>query len=236
MLHVTSEALILAGGLGTRLRSVIADRPKPMADVAGRPFLAHLLEQLSRHGFRRAIICVGYNADHIRARLGDSFGPLTLAYSTEDRPLGTAGALRLAADMIESANVLAMNGDSFCDLDLVAFGQAHGSYPAAATLAVLQQQDRSRSGAVTIDSTGKILKFESRPTVASAGLVSAGVYMFRREAIREIAFDRKVSLEEEIFPLWVERGRLFGWRVEGRFIDIGTPESYDAAQHFFIEL
>ena len=154
MQPVTREAMILAGGLGTRLRSAVADRPKPMAEVAGRPFIAFLLEHLLRHGFRRAIVCVGHMGEYVPPVLGNRYGSLELVYSFERTALGTGGALRNAADLLEESDVLAMNGDSFCDIDLSALERAHRSYGAAVTLAALLQGDRRRSGTVTVDDSG----------------------------------------------------------------------------------
>jgi D-glycero-alpha-D-manno-heptose 1-phosphate guanylyltransferase len=233
MARVTSEAMILAGGLGTRLRAMVADRPKPMAAVGGRPFIAFLLDQLVRHGFQRVVICVGHMGQYVPKVLGDHFGPLRLVYSFEEAPLGTGGALRLASSLVSENDVLAMNGDSFCDFNLCALSQAHRSYGAAATLAVLEQSDRRRSGAVTIDSNGHVTGFESRPAIPTPGLINAGVYMFRRNVLDFMPQGLNLSLEDDVFSRLISRGELFALQVNGRFIDIGTPESYDAVQTFF---
>jgi NDP-sugar pyrophosphorylase family protein len=230
---MTREAMILAGGLGMRLRAVVADRPKPMAEVAGRPFITFLLDHLSRHAFQRAVLCVGHMGDYVPAVLGHKYGSLELVYSFERAPLGTGGALRNAAKLIREHDVLAMNGDSFCDIDLSALDRVHRSGGGAATLAVLWQSDRRRSGAVAVDGSGRVVGFESRPSLPTPGLINAGVYMLRRDVLNMIEPGRKVSLEDELFPALAERGELFAWQVDARFIDIGTPESYDAAQAFF---
>src|SRR5947208_13637377 len=128
------EALVLAGGLGTRLLPVVSDRPKPLADVVGRPFIARLLDQLERFGYERAILCVGYRGEQVRAQLGGRHGVLTLDYSFEDHPLGTGGALRNAAAMVQAEHVLAMNGDSYCAADLASFADAHLHFGGAATM------------------------------------------------------------------------------------------------------
>jgi NDP-sugar pyrophosphorylase family protein len=231
--QVTREAMILAGGLGMRLRTVVADRPKPLAEVAGRPFVTFLLDHLSRYGFERVVLCLGHMGEYVPPVLGQKYRSLDLVYSFEHTPLGTGGALRNAAELIRENDVLVMNGDSFCDVDLDALDRAHRSCGAAATLAVLWQSDRRRSGAVTVDDTGRVLAFESRPSVQLPGLINAGVYMLRRDVLNEMQPGHKVSLEDELFPALVERGELFARRVSGRFIDIGTPESYDAAKTFF---
>ena len=232
MTDETREAMILAGGLGSRLRAVVADRPKPMADVAGRPFITFLLDHLLQYGFRRAILCVGYMGEYVPPVLGDRYGTMELIYSFERTALGTGGALRNAASLVRADDVLAMNGDSFCDVDLHALSRTHHKYRAVATIAVLQRSNRRQSGAVTLDPSGRVIAFESRPAVPTPGLINAGIYVLRRNVLDLMPPDRNVSLEEEIFPALAARRVLFGWQVEGRFIDIGTPESYDAAQAF----
>ena len=142
---IARDALILAGGLGSRLRAVVSDRPKPMAEVGGRPFITYLLDQLMCFGFQRAILCVGHLGDRIPLVLGNHYGALELFYSFEQAPLGTAGALRNAAGLTSQPCVVAMNGDSFCDLDLRTLERIHQSRGARATISVLQQSDRSRS-------------------------------------------------------------------------------------------
>jgi NDP-sugar pyrophosphorylase family protein len=231
--RVTREAMILAGGLGMRLRAVVADRPKPMAEVAGRPFITFLLDHLLRYSFERAVLCLGHMGEYVPPVLGHDYRGLELVYSFERAPLGTGGALQNAAELIREHEVLVLNGDSFCDVDLRAFERVHRAAGGAATLAVLWQGDRRRSGAVTVDDSGRVTAFESRPSLPTAGFINAGVYMLRRDLLDMIEPGRKVSLEDEVFPALVERSELFAWRVDARFIDIGTPESYDAAQAFF---
>jgi NDP-sugar pyrophosphorylase family protein len=230
---VTREALILAGGFGTRLRSAVADRPKPMAEVAGRPFITFLLSRLVDFGFERAILCTGHMGEVVVQLLGDTFGPMSVVYSHEPTPLGTAGALRQAVGLIESDDVLVLNGDSFCDVDLATLGCKHRAHGGAATIVVLHRNDRRQSGAVGIEESGRVVVFESRPAASRPGLINAGIYMLRREIVERIPVGRKVSLEDEIFPLLVANGTLFAWQVDARFIDIGTPDSYAAAQTFF---
>jgi len=233
MERVSSEAMILAGGLGTRLRAAVADRPKPMATVGDQPFVVFLLEQLVRHGFRRAVLCVGHMGEYVPRILGSTYGPLHLIYSFEPMPLGTGGALRNAYGLVSDDDILVMNGDSFCDFDLDALPRAHRSSGGAATMVVLQQSDRRRAGAVQALADGRVVKFESRPAVPAPGLINSGVYMFRREALQSIPQDATISLEDDVFPAMVTRGALYALPVEARFIDIGTPESYAAAQTFF---
>jgi NDP-sugar pyrophosphorylase family protein len=204
-----------------------------LAEVAGRPFITFLLDQLLRCGFQRVVLCVGHLGEFVPLVLGASYGALDLVYSFEHNALGTAGALRNAAGLVREQNVVAMNGDSFCDLDLRGLEQMHRSYGAQATVSVLHQSDRRRAGALTVDFSGRVVRFESHPTDAVPGLINAGIYMLRRDVLDAIPPNRAISLEEEIFPELATRQELFAWEVEARFIDIGTPESHRAAQSFF---
>jgi len=224
-------AAILAGGLGRRLSPVIADRPKALAPVCGQPFLAYVLDQLSRAGLRKAIVCTGHGGDQIKAAFGAQFGGLALAYSREASPLGTGGALRLALPILDAPLVLVLNGDSFAEVDLKAFWKWHRARGAAASLALAKLPDTRRYGCVDLSERDEILKFLEKTETAGAGWINAGVYLLNRKIIAGIPPQRPVSLEREIFPNLAGRG-LCGWRSCQRFIDIGTPESYGAAAHF----
>src|SRR5512140_3819954 len=129
-----TTAVILAGGLGTRLRAAVSALPKVLAPVAGRPFVGHLLASLARQGIRRVVLCSGYKADILESALGTSYEGLALSYSREESPLGTAGAARLALGKVEGPRALVLNGDSFCEVDLAAMARAHAATGAAATL------------------------------------------------------------------------------------------------------
>jgi D-glycero-alpha-D-manno-heptose 1-phosphate guanylyltransferase len=228
------EAVILAGGLGNRLRPAVNDRPKSLADVVGRPFLEYLFKQLLNFEFRRAILCIGYCGEQVRVRFGKSYGALTLDYSFETHPLGTGGALRKAASLVRGYHVLAMNGDSYCDMDVTAFAKAHLQYAGEATIAAACFKDRL--GTVELNADNRVVEFARHPLARLPGHINAGVYMFRREVLNAIPEGREISLENEVFPRLVARRSLFGWPVEPTLIDIGTPETYLAAQKFFAEI
>jgi histidinol-phosphate phosphatase family protein len=226
-------AAILVGGLGLRLRSVVADRPKVMAPVAGRPFLASLLDQVIAAGARKAVLCTGYRAEQIETEFGDRYGPLALAYSRETEPLGTAGALRLAVPRLDSDPVLVLNGDSYCAFNfdlLLAFYRAQ---PTEALLWLAHVHDTARYGRVVLDAGGAVEQFLEKADAASQGpgWINAGVYLVSRRALESISAGRPCSLEREVFPSWVGRG-LRAFRGAGPFIDIGTPESYAEVESF----
>ncbi len=223
---------ILAGGLGTRLRASIGERSKVIAEVNGRPFLAHLLDQIARFGFRDVVLCVGWQADAVEAALGARHGPLRLRYSREAAPLGTGGALRLALPLLDGPAAMVMNGDSYCDADFAAAWAWHRERRAAATLVLVEMADSSRYGRVEIDGNDAICRFMEKQEGSTAGWINAGIYLLERARIESIAADRALSFERDVLPGWVGAG-LLGYRTQADFIDIGTPQSYSAASRFF---
>ena len=225
-------AAVLAGGLGTRLRSIVADRPKVLAEIRGRPFLAYLLDQLAAAGVRNVVLCTGYLGEQVQAVFGDSYGDLRLAYSQESAALGTAGALRLALPLLKSDVVLVMNGDSYCQADLGAFWIWHCERGAAATLLLTKVPDTTRYGQVQVENNGQVRSFVEKGKASGPGWINAGIYLLRRDLLQTIPIRRAVSIEREMFPAWVGQG-LYGYPSEGQFIDIGTPESYALAEQFF---
>ena len=225
-------AAILAGGLGTRLRSVIADRPKVLAEVQRRPFLEYLLDQLSVAKVRDVVLCTGYMGEQIRTRLGDSYGPLRLFYSQETSPLGTGGALRFALPMLTSDTVLVMNGDSFCSADLASFWHWHKAQGARASLLLTYEPDTRRYGRVRLESDGRILQFNEKQGERGPGWINGGIYLVRRSLLQAIPEGRAISLERDLFPSWIDQG-LYGYCDGDRFLDIGIPEAYAAADQFF---
>jgi len=227
-------AVILAGGLGTRLRSVVADRPKVLAEIHGRPFLSYLLDHLEAAGFRSALLCTGYLGEQIEQQFGTQFGSLRLSYSEEPRPLGTAGALRLALPLVNSNPVLVMNGDTFAAGDLCAFWQWRCSKQPRAAIMLSRVNDCRRYGSLTVDSDGAVLEFREKGKDVGPGWINAGVYFFAHEVIEMIPDNKPVSLEYDVFPKLVGRG-LYAFPSEGRFLDIGTPEDFASAESFFSE-
>lgn len=231
---VDATAAILAGGLGTRLRSVVSDCPKVLAEIHGLPFLTYLLNQLSVSGVRTVVLCTGYLGEQIRDRFGDSYRALDLVYSREASPLGTAGALRLALRLFQSSSVLVMNGDSFCNINLNAFWDCHRGLQAEATLALARVTDSKRYGQVRLGADGAVLSFEEKSGRGDPGWVNAGIYLLARSAIQTIPEKGAISLEREIFPGRIGKG-LYGYRTQGRFLDIGTPEAYEEAKRLLAQ-
>jgi NDP-sugar pyrophosphorylase family protein len=226
------SAAILAGGLGTRLRSVVSDRPKVLAPVAGRPFLTHLLDQLESAGVREVTLLTGFAAEMLHAEFGDRYRSLRLNHSRESEPLGTGGALRLALPFLNQGTILLLNGDSFCEVNLAALLAQHRRTSADATLTLAEVPDGSRFGRVIQAANGRVERFVEKGGAAEPGWINAGIYLFTRDVLEAIPAGRSVSLERDVLPGLVDSGRVFGF-PGGRFIDIGTPESFAAAEAFF---
>ena len=222
---------VLAGGLGTRLRPVISDRPKALAEIHGRPFLAYLLDQLLNAGSSRVVLCTGHLGEQIEQAFGKRYRKLQISYSRETRPLGTGGALRLALPHLLSDPVLVMNGDSFCATDLTGLWAWHCNRGSQATMLLAEASNTERYGSVKIDFDGTVTQFVEKKQGGS-GSINAGVYLLSRQVIRSIAVGTAVSLEHDVFPTLINHG-LYGYRQSGPFLDIGTPEDFAAAEQFF---
>jgi len=222
-------ALVLAGGLGTRLRAMVADRPKVLADVAGRPFIFRILDQLVDAGIARVVLCTGYRGDQIPPVVGSRYRGVRITYSQESEPRGTGGALRLAWPHLQTPAALVVNGDSHCDAGLAAFARWHATHPRRPSLILAYAIDTRRYGRVTTRDDGRVTGFEEKGSATGPGWINAGIYVIPRSLLAGIPEDRAVSLERELFPAWIAAG-LWGFRSTGRVLDIGTPDSYVAAQ------
>jgi D-glycero-alpha-D-manno-heptose 1-phosphate guanylyltransferase len=225
------KALMLVGGLGTRLRSVVASKPKVLATIGNESFLELLVRQLSSQGIRRLVMCTGYLAEQIENRFGDgSRWNVSIEYSKEETLLGTAGAVKLAGRYVENCpEFLVLNGDSFLEInyqDLIGF---HRKQPqAVATIAVTRVPDASRYGTVKIDSDRRINGFVEKTGDNSPGLINGGVYVFTRTVWKSFP-EGPGSLEKDVFPRLIDLG-VYAYEQRGMFIDIGTPSDYSRAQ------
>lgn len=223
------DAVILAGGLGTRLRSVITDVPKPLAMVAGRPFLDYQLDMLAASGIvERVVLSLGHLADRVIDHYRDHPPPLPIEFAVEPEPLGTGGGLRLALPMVRGRLVLSMNGDSLFRWDIPAIEAAHERARAEATLSLVGVDNTSRYGAVKATG-GRVTSFVEKQDATGPGLINAGVYVFDRSVIEHIPMDRAVSLEVDVLPVLIARGTVAAAVFDSDFIDIGLPETYRMA-------
>jgi len=227
-----TEAIILAGGMGTRLRGVVSDRPKVLASVNHRPFITYLLDQLAEVGVESVVVSTGYKAEMVEAQIGSSYSGLRVRYSRENETLGTGGGMKLALCRTDSDPVLVLNGDSYCAVDLRGLVDFHQFKNASVTLTLAQVADSSRFGRVETEQDGSVICFEEKGGSHSVGWINAGVYCMRREVLEAIPQGQSVSVEREIFPTLISKN-LYGFKSDGKFLDIGTPESYAAAEDFF---
>jgi NDP-sugar pyrophosphorylase family protein len=225
-------AAILAGGLGTRLRSALDDRPKVLAPVSGRPFLTYLLDMLRAACVRRVVLLTGYKGEQVETALGEYYQGMTLVYSAEASPLGTGGALRAALPQLDSPTILLLNGDSYCGMDLGAFAAFHRRSVADASIALTRVDDAGRFGRVETDAKGRVTAFAEKQPASGPGWINAGVYLLERGLIDEIPLGRPVSLERELLPAWIENKTVYGQRRTRPFLDVGTPESFLTAAAF----
>jgi mannose-1-phosphate guanylyltransferase len=233
---VTLPAVILVGGEGTRLRPLTTRTPKPMLPLVDRPLLAYTFEHLRRHGVDRAVLSCGYLPTPIEAHFGSRYGDLALEYRVEPEPLGTGGGIRFGAAGIESTFV-ALNGDVLHGADLRAMIASHRARGAAGTVLLVPVEDPSRYGLVRCDAEGRIRAFveKPRPEEIDTNLVNAGLYVLEPEVLDLVPPGRAVSIERDVFPQLVDAGSLFGFRLEGYWRDVGTPESYLQAHRDVLE-
>lgn len=222
------EAVILAGGLGTRLATRLDGVPKSMAPVAGHPFLEILLTQLKRAGCARVLLSVGHLHEVIRDHFGTAFLGMTLDYVIESAPLGTGGAIRLALARAKEGSVLVLNGDTFLDADYSDFMRFHSSEGADVTIAVVRHPDIARYGGVVIEGK-RIVGFEEKGR-SGPGWISAGAYALKRNLEWPGALSGKFSIEKDFFVPEIARLCPAAYKVDGYFLDIGIPEDLDRAQ------
>jgi D-glycero-alpha-D-manno-heptose 1-phosphate guanylyltransferase len=225
------EAIILAGGLGTRLRSVVADLPKAMAPVNGKPFLAYLLDGLITAGFDRAILAVGYMSDKVQGHFGHRYRSLPLRYSVETEPLGTGGAIKSAMTLASASTVLVSNGDTYVELGYGAMFAEHERARSQLTIAAQTVSETGRYGALDIEAghiRGFIEKGRSGP-----GSINAGVYLLSRELLDRYTLPPAFSFETDLLMPHVKEIAPLAFHTQGIFIDIGIPEDYARAQTLF---
>jgi mannose-1-phosphate guanylyltransferase len=221
------QALVLAGGEGTRLRPLTLSVPKPVMPLAGRPFLTFMLDWLGRHGVDDVILSCGFMSDAVERVLGDEHDGIRLRYVVEEEPLGTAGPMRLAADDgVLQERLLVLNGDVLTDIDLTAEVEQHERTRARATLALVAVDDTSSYGVVPTADDGQVEAFiEKSDGPPPTNRINAGAYVLERSVVDLIPSGRAVSFEHEVFPKLVGQG-LYGYAAAGYWVDIGTPERY----------
>ncbi len=231
---MVKEAIILAGGLGTRLRSVIKDIPKPMAKINNKPFLEYLFKYLSFHNVEHIVLAVGYKSNTIKEYFGNNFKNLPITYSEEKELLGTGGAIKQALEFTNSKDILILNGDTFFDIDLEHFYKFHKSKNSKLTLALKEMYNFDRYGVIDIDSNFRITAFLEKK-YRREGLINGGIYFLDKEFFQSLTLPQKFSFEKDFMEKHYEKCSFFGKPFNSYFIDIGIPEDYERAKRDFKE-
>jgi D-glycero-alpha-D-manno-heptose 1-phosphate guanylyltransferase len=225
------QAIILAGGLGTRLRAVVPDLPKPLAPVAGRPFLAWVLDALAAHGFESVTLSVGYRHELITAAIGQTWQGMAVRYAIEDEPLGTGGAIRHALAHTDAAQIYVLNGDTFLDLDYAAMLHAHQEASAQISIAAVPVEDIGRYGGLGLEG-GCVSAFLEKGG-RGVGLINGGTYLISRNLFDTFSLPPRFSFEADILQAHVKTLAPRAFATDGLFIDMGIPEDYARAQSLF---
>lgn len=225
-----STAIILAGGLGTRLRSVVNELPKSMALVNGKPFLEFMLHYLERQKIQRVILSVGYKKESVMDYFGTKWNNIEIDYCIEDEPLGTGGAISKAAEMVNEPLFYVLNGDTLFDIDLTALAIKLSSNNADAVLALRKVENVNRYGSVECDSNQKISAFVEKGEKQGEGLINGGIYCINKETFLKRNLPEKFSIEKDFFQKYLNELNLYGMESSAYFIDIGIPEDYKRAQ------
>jgi D-glycero-alpha-D-manno-heptose 1-phosphate guanylyltransferase len=236
MEHITNmECIILAGGLGTRLRGTIGDYPKCMAEVNGKPFLHYIFQYLIAQQCSRVILSLGYKHEVITEWLKTEYLPFEVNHVIEQQPLGTGGGIQLAMQKAATTDVAVLNGDTMFSVDLAGLFQFHREKKAATTLALKEMYDFDRYGVVNTDENGCVISFEEKQA-RKEGLINGGVYIINKEALLDKHLPEKLSFEKDYLEAFVSEQRFFGYRDSSYFIDIGIPQDYQQAQEDFKKL
>ena len=226
---MTGEAIILAGGLGTRLKEAVPDTPKSMALINGRPFLEYQLDYLDRWGLRRVILSVGYGKEKIMDHFGGQYKSLQIVYSVEEEPLGTGGAIISALQHVEGFSVFIFNGDTYFDVNLQRLDDFRRIKEADICLAMRFEIDPARFGMLEFDNNNRIIRFYEKPDGIEEGYINGGVYIVRKDFLLRFGLPEKFSFEKDFLQKYYQTEEIYGMRCFSYFRDIGIPEDYQKA-------
>jgi D-glycero-alpha-D-manno-heptose 1-phosphate guanylyltransferase len=232
---MTREAIILAGGFGTRLQSVVKDVPKPMAPIGDRPFLEFLLDDLVAAGFTKCILSVGYLHQVVSDHFGSAYKGVKIEYAIETTPLGTGGGLFFALKKSKADRVLVLNGDTKYVVNYNELLDFHDSVYADVTICLKKMEDTSRYGTVRLDADNRIIEFKEKAATPQSGFINTGVYLFSK-SVNQHAMPESFSLEKDFFEPRLGTLNIFGFPGDGYFIDIGIPEDFNRAQNDLVRL
>lgn len=221
------DVVILCGGLGTRLRPVVSDRPKVLAKIGEKTFLDILIDNATNQGFKNIILCVGYLKRQIKNHF-DCGKDYNIMFSEEEEPLGTGGALKKAKPLIKSNPFVVMNGDSICNINFHDFYDFHVNKKATLSMALVRTKAAQDFGSVILDESQRITSFKEKVVSKDECLINAGIYLMQKDVFSYMPDENRFSLEYDFFPRIIEE-RCFGFIIEDELIDIGTPERYKKA-------
>lgn len=222
------ECIILAGGFGTRLQSVVKDVPKCMAEVAGRPFLDYLFDYAANQNFSHIILSLGYKAEIIIDWINTQSRPFDISHVIEDYPLGTGGAIKLAFEKVKSECSFVVNGDTFFDIDSDALMQFHQNKCADISIALKPMAQFDRYGSVELDSSERIIQFNEKK-YCEKGLINGGVYIVNKNIFPRLSLPEQFSFEKDIMESQLENMKIYGQKTDRYFIDIGIPSDFEKA-------
>ncbi len=231
---MNNEAIILSGGVGTRLKTVVPDKPKPMAIINGKPFLEYLLNYLAKNGITHVILSVGFKAEQIQDYFGNKYRNLDISYAVENQPLGTGGGIHLALQKAKSENVFIINGDTLFNVNLQNLSKIHKQYNADLTIALNKVEDGSRYGTILTDDSDKIVSFQEKQKEKRIALINGGTYLISKKTFLNINFPEKFSFEKDFLERYFNKHSFYGITFDNYFIDIGIPETYKKAQVDFL--
>ena len=227
---VVKEAIILAGGFGTRLQGVVKDLPKPMAPVNDRPFLTYILDYLIEYQYTKVILSVGYLHEKIEEYFGNQYKTLEIDYAVESEPLGTGGGILFAMSKCVTDNVLVINGDTMFKVDLDAFERFHREKEGLLSIVLREVEDVSRYGSVVIGNDNLIALFAEKMASSGRGFINGGVYLINQKLFEKYPQPQKFSFEKDLMTKFYTQELFYAMPSDGYFIDIGIPEDYARAQ------
>jgi D-glycero-alpha-D-manno-heptose 1-phosphate guanylyltransferase len=229
----SNEIIILAGGFGTRLKDVVKNVPKPMADINSKPFLHYLLKYYERKGIGHVILSVGYLSEIIKDHFGNSYGNLKISYAIEHEPLGTGGAILASLKHAENDKVFISNGDTMFLIEPDTILQFHEEKQADLTMVVRKVDDVSRYGSVLFNEDHQIKGFSEKNSMTGSGYINGGVYLVSRSFMEKFDLPEKFSIEKDFFEKYYAEHNFFAKVCNNYFIDIGIPEDYERAKKEF---
>jgi D-glycero-alpha-D-manno-heptose 1-phosphate guanylyltransferase len=233
---MTGEAIILAGGLGTRLRETISEGPKSMAPVNGRPFLEYQLDYLDRWGIRRVVLSVGYQKEKIISHFGNEYKSIEIEYAVEEDPLGTGGAIINALQQIQGFATFIFNGDTYFDVNLQRLDDFRRIKETDICLAMRFEIEPARFGVIEFDNNNRITRFLEKTEGVEEGYINGGVYVVRKDYLLRFGLPEKFSFEKDFLQKYCQTEEIYGMRCFSYFRDIGVPEDYQKANDEFKRL